>query len=135
MKAWETVFNCARPAGADEDRVAGRPRGHQGGVRLPVLSGAHPLRQRVHMVSSSNKKTTITSGMNEYSDVFVFLSTRGKGDYHRLGHGTDDHVRRPRKVSSLQGKKIISIATGEYYETRRQCMMGMMVTLFSFLKV
>ncbi len=24
--------------------------------------------------------------------------TWGKGDYHRLGHGIDDHVRRPRKV-------------------------------------
>ncbi|KAL1138806.1 hypothetical protein AAG570_008868, partial [Ranatra chinensis] len=41
--------------------------------------------------------------------------TWGKGDYHRLGHGTDDHVRRPRKVSALQGKKIISIATGSLH--------------------
>lgn len=40
---------------------------------------------------------------------------RGKGDYHRLGHGTDDHVRRPRKVAALQGKKIISIATGSLH--------------------
>lgn len=40
------------------------------------------------------------------------LNTRGKGDYYRLGHGTDDHVRRPRKVAALQGKKVISIATG-----------------------
>lgn len=40
---------------------------------------------------------------------------RGKGDYHRLGHGTDDHVRRPRKVSALQGKKIVSIATGSLH--------------------
>ncbi|OXU31335.1 hypothetical protein TSAR_012680, partial [Trichomalopsis sarcophagae] len=41
--------------------------------------------------------------------------TWGKGDYHRLGHGTDDHVRRPRKVSALQGKKIVSIATGSLH--------------------
>lgn len=41
------------------------------------------------------------------------LNTRGKGDYYRLGHGTDDHVRRPRKVAALQGKKVISIATGK----------------------
>ncbi|XP_076028585.1 E3 ubiquitin-protein ligase HERC2 isoform X2 [Oratosquilla oratoria] len=41
--------------------------------------------------------------------------TWGKGDYHRLGHGTDDHVRRPRKVTSLQGKKVISIATGSLH--------------------
>jgi alpha-tubulin suppressor-like RCC1 family protein len=26
--------------------------------------------------------------------------TWGKGDYHRLCHGTDDHVRRPRKVTA-----------------------------------
>ncbi|XP_043254504.1 probable E3 ubiquitin-protein ligase HERC2 isoform X2 [Colletes gigas] len=43
------------------------------------------------------------------------IYTWGKGDYHRLGHGTDDHVRRPRKVTSLQGKKIISIATGSLH--------------------
>nr|XP_022903495.1 E3 ubiquitin-protein ligase HERC2 isoform X1 [Onthophagus taurus] len=41
--------------------------------------------------------------------------TWGKGDYHRLGHGPDDHVRRPRKVAALQGKKIISIATGSLH--------------------
>lgn len=40
--------------------------------------------------------------------------TWGKGDYHRLGHGTDDHVRRPRKVTALQGKRVISIATGTH---------------------
>lgn len=41
--------------------------------------------------------------------------TWGKGDYHRLGHGTVDHVRRPKKVAALQGKKIISIATGSLH--------------------
>ncbi|XP_053679051.1 probable E3 ubiquitin-protein ligase HERC2 [Anopheles nili] len=41
--------------------------------------------------------------------------TWGKGDYHRLGHGNTDHVRRPKKVASLQGKKIISIATGSLH--------------------
>uniref|UniRef100_A0A0P4W3Y5 HECT-type E3 ubiquitin transferase n=1 Tax=Scylla olivacea TaxID=85551 RepID=A0A0P4W3Y5_SCYOL len=41
--------------------------------------------------------------------------TWGKGDYHRLGHGTDDHVRRPRKVMALQGKRVISIATGSLH--------------------
>ncbi|XP_050303138.1 E3 ubiquitin-protein ligase HERC2 [Anthonomus grandis grandis] len=39
----------------------------------------------------------------------------GKGDYHRLGHGTAEHVRRPKKVAALQGKKIVSIATGSLH--------------------
>ncbi|KAK5650580.1 hypothetical protein RI129_001609 [Pyrocoelia pectoralis] len=43
------------------------------------------------------------------------IYTWGKGDYHRLGHGTDDHVRRPKKVAALQGKRIISIATGSLH--------------------
>ncbi|XP_054721916.1 E3 ubiquitin-protein ligase HERC2-like [Uloborus diversus] len=41
--------------------------------------------------------------------------TWGKGDYHRLGHGTDDHVRRPRKVSALHNKRVISIAVGSLH--------------------
>ncbi|CAH0559020.1 unnamed protein product [Brassicogethes aeneus] len=41
--------------------------------------------------------------------------TWGKGDYHRLGHGNADHIRRPKKVAALQGKKIISIATGSLH--------------------
>ncbi|GFS15828.1 E3 ubiquitin-protein ligase HERC2, partial [Elysia marginata] len=41
--------------------------------------------------------------------------TWGKGDYHRLGHGTDDHVRRPRRVNALQGKKVIDVACGSLH--------------------
>ncbi|XP_054929802.1 E3 ubiquitin-protein ligase HERC2 isoform X6 [Dermacentor andersoni] len=41
--------------------------------------------------------------------------TWGKGDYHRLGHGTDDHVRRPKRVAALQGKKVICIAVGSLH--------------------
>ncbi|XP_076284957.1 E3 ubiquitin-protein ligase HERC2 isoform X1 [Lasioglossum baleicum] len=43
------------------------------------------------------------------------IYTWGKGDYHRLGHGIDEHVRRPRKITALQSKKIISIATGSLH--------------------
>lgn len=32
-----------------------------------------------------------------------------------MGHGNGDHVRRPRKVAALQGKKIVSIATGSLH--------------------
>ena len=45
----------------------------------------------------------------------MFGFFRGKGDYHRLGHGTDDHVRRPRRVSALQGKKIVDVACGSLH--------------------
>ncbi|KAK3100706.1 hypothetical protein FSP39_024049, partial [Pinctada imbricata] len=41
--------------------------------------------------------------------------TWGKGDYHRLGHGSDDHVRRPRRVAALQGKKVIDVACGSLH--------------------
>jgi alpha-tubulin suppressor-like RCC1 family protein len=45
--------------------------------------------------------------------------TWGKGDYHRLGHGVDEHVRRPKKVMTLQGKKVISISTGNETKSRQ----------------
>ena len=38
--------------------------------------------------------------------------TWGKGDYFRLGHGADQHVRKPTIVESLRGKKIIHVAVG-----------------------
>lgn len=40
------------------------------------------------------------------------LCTRGKGDYFRLGHGTDVHVRKPQMVEGLRGKKIVHVAVG-----------------------
>ncbi|XP_028033518.1 probable E3 ubiquitin-protein ligase HERC2 [Bombyx mandarina] len=41
--------------------------------------------------------------------------TWGKGDYHRLGHGSYEHVRRPMRVTGMQGKMIVSIATGSLH--------------------
>ena len=38
--------------------------------------------------------------------------TWGKGDYFRLGHGSDQHVRKPTVVESLRGKKIVHVAVG-----------------------
>ena len=40
------------------------------------------------------------------------LFFRGKGDYFRLGHGTDAHVRKPQLVEILKGKKIVHVAVG-----------------------
>lgn len=61
------------------------------------------------------------SRLHRYKRWFVCIPVscvtppRGKGDYHRLGHGSDDHVRRPRQVQGLQGKKVIAIATGSLH--------------------
>ncbi|XP_057611964.1 E3 ubiquitin-protein ligase HERC2-like [Chionomys nivalis] len=38
--------------------------------------------------------------------------TWGKGDYSRLGHGSDVHVRKPQVVEGLRGKKIVHVAVG-----------------------
>ena len=58
----------------------------------------------------------LTKKKKVINHLFLSLSAnRGKGDYHRLGHGTDDHVRRPRKVAALQGKKVICVATGSLH--------------------
>jgi len=40
------------------------------------------------------------------------LFVRGKGDYFRLGHGTDAHVRKPQLVEALKGKKIVHVSVG-----------------------
>lgn len=38
--------------------------------------------------------------------------TWGKGDYFRLGHGCDAHVRRPTLVEALRGRRVIHVAVG-----------------------
>jgi E3 ubiquitin-protein ligase HERC2 len=38
--------------------------------------------------------------------------TWGKGDYYRLGHNADQHVRKPTVVESLRGKRIVHVAVG-----------------------
>ena len=48
-------------------------------------------------------------------DIKFFFHQRGKGDYFRLGHGSDDHVRRPRIVEALEGKRVISVACGSLH--------------------
>lgn len=43
---------------------------------------------------------------------WIVFPNRGKGDYFRLGHGTDVHVRKPQMVEGLRGKKIVHVAVG-----------------------
>lgn len=38
--------------------------------------------------------------------------TWGKGDYFRLGHGSDGHVRRPVLVEGLRGRRVVHVAVG-----------------------
>lgn len=42
----------------------------------------------------------------------IKLFDRGKGDYFRLGHNNDTHVRKPQVVEALRGKKIVDVAVG-----------------------
>lgn len=62
-----------------------------------------------------------TATAQECPSFVLFLSNkcsrfafpnRGKGDYFRLGHGTDVHVRKPQMVEGLRGKKIVHVAVG-----------------------
>lgn len=45
-------------------------------------------------------------------DNIYLFQYRGKGDYYRLGHGTDTHVRKPQLVEGLKDKKIVHISVG-----------------------
>lgn len=49
---------------------------------------------------------------NVVLNVTFAACCRGKGDYFRLGHGTDVHVRKPQVVEGLRGKKIVHVAVG-----------------------
>ena len=47
--------------------------------------------------------------------VITLFHGRGKGDFFRLGHGTDDHVREPKLVESLKDKNIVDVAVGNLH--------------------
>ncbi|CAL1297267.1 unnamed protein product [Larinioides sclopetarius] len=82
-------------------------RGGSDGCKIPVKIDALTGMGVVKVECGSQFSVALTKSGSVY--------TWGKGDYHRLGHGTDDHVRRPRKVSSLHNKKVISIAVGSLH--------------------
>ena len=44
--------------------------------------------------------------------TWFVLFFRGKGDYFRLGHGSDSHVRKPQIVEGLKGKQVVDVAVG-----------------------
>ena len=43
------------------------------------------------------------------------IRCRGKGDFYRLGHGSDSHVRRPQLIAGLQLTKITEVAVGSLH--------------------
>lgn len=54
-----------------------------------------------------------------YSYIHILISTFdfkvwtwGKGDYFRLGIGSDHHVRKPTLVEGLKGERVIDVAVG-----------------------
>ena len=45
-------------------------------------------------------------------DLMHFCFCRGKGDNFRLGHGREEHVRHPRLVEGLTGRRVVWAAVG-----------------------
>ena len=50
--------------------------------------------------------------MSAFSLVLHWFVYRGKGDYYRLGHSSDAHIRKPQIVEGLKSKKIVDVAVG-----------------------
>ncbi|XP_020707195.2 E3 ubiquitin-protein ligase HERC2 isoform X3 [Athalia rosae] len=46
--------------------------------------------------------------LTKYGEVWTW----GKGDYFRLGHGNDHHIRKPTIVEGLRGKIVVHVAVG-----------------------
>ncbi|XP_066141939.1 E3 ubiquitin-protein ligase HERC2 isoform X1 [Euwallacea fornicatus] len=82
-------------------------RGGSDGCKLPMKIESLAGLGVVSVECGSQFSTSLTRSGSVY--------TWGKGDYHRLGHGTPEHIRRPKKVAALQGKKIVIIATGSLH--------------------
>ena len=45
----------------------------------------------------------------------VIFFYRGKGDGFRLGHGTEEHVRYPKLIEALYGRKVVDISVGSVH--------------------
>lgn len=44
--------------------------------------------------------------------IFYLFSSDLQGDYFRLGHGSDQHIRKPTTIQGLRGKKVVHVAVG-----------------------
>lgn len=45
----------------------------------------------------------------------TFFVLIGAGDYFRLGHGTDTHVREPKRIQALLNKHVVAISAGSLH--------------------
>ncbi|KAG0712551.1 E3 ubiquitin-protein ligase HERC2 [Chionoecetes opilio] len=54
----------------------------------------------------------VVNGIMRQGSPSGALFTWGKGDNHRLGHNSEEHVRHPKQVKGLAGKKVIQVGVG-----------------------
>lgn len=101
----------------NQNRIIGRTGRHQSRMWITIFGGfdtigccLHVGQRRLQQVIARNCYTQ----QSEWYIIFYRFQLHISGN-DRLGHGSVDHVRRPKKVSALQGKKIVSIATGSLH--------------------
>lgn len=63
-----------------------------------------------------------------------------QGDYYRLGHGSDQHLRKPTPIQGLRGKKVVHVAVGALHclavtETGEVCIQTTFHLMAGFLKI
>ena len=67
----------------------------------------------LHTCTQTNTRTfSSISGCQPDAKHPKPIISRGKGDNFRLGHGTEDHVRHPRQLEALSGRRVVAAAVG-----------------------
>ena len=69
----------------------------------------------MHACTHTHKQTHTFSSISSCQPDAKYpklIISRGKGDNFRLGHGTEDHVRHPRQLEALSGRRVVAAAVG-----------------------
>ncbi|XP_076824506.1 E3 ubiquitin-protein ligase HERC2-like isoform X1 [Clavelina lepadiformis] len=82
-------------------------RGGSDGCKVPLVIETLLSKDVIKVACGSQFSLALTRSGRVYS--------WGKGDYYRLGHGTDEHIRRPQVIESLRGKKVTDVAVGSLH--------------------
>ena len=82
-------------------------RGGSDGCRIPMIVPSLSDKDVMQVACGSQFSACLTRQGAVY--------TWGKGEYFRLGQGTTDHVRTPRRVAGLLGKKVVKMAVGSLH--------------------